>query len=90
MVGQHPFIVSAASAAIAAPNRLALQPLAPSTPRSTDLAVLGGRSPSRRFAGEVRWRPQIVPTVFNRALGWISFWLITGVWPRKRSMIERT
>ena len=30
------------------------------------------------------------PIVLNRALGWISFWLMTTVWPRKRSMIERT
>ena len=38
-----------------------------------------GRSRTRPTAH----RPQPRP-------GWISFWLITTVWPRKRSMIERT
>ena len=33
---------------------------------------------------------QTTPTVFSRALGWISFWLITTVCGRKRSTIERT
>ncbi len=33
---------------------------------------------------------QTVPRVRRRARGWTSFWLITTVWPRKRSMIERT
>jgi hypothetical protein len=33
---------------------------------------------------------QTTPTVFSFAFGWISFWLITTVWPRKRSMMERT
>jgi hypothetical protein len=33
--------------------------------------------------------PQIDPSVFSRAFGWISFWLSTTVWPRNRSTMER-
>ena len=33
---------------------------------------------------------QTLPTVLSRALGWISFWLMTTVWPLNRSMMERT
>ena len=38
----------------------------------------------------IRSSPYTAPTVFSRALGWISFWLITTVEGRKRSVSERT
>lgn len=34
--------------------------------------------------------PQICPKVLIRAFGWISFWDMTGVEGRNRSMMERT
>jgi hypothetical protein len=49
----------------------------------------GGRLGGNVRSGR-RFSPYTIPTVRRRARGWISFWLITTVWPRKRSMIERT
>ena len=37
-----------------------------------------------------RLHDQMLPTVLRRMRGWTSFWLITTVWGRKRSMMERT
>ncbi len=47
-------------------------------------------SPHGNVGETFRSPRQTEPTVFSRARGWISAWLITGVSRRKRSMIERT
>src|SRR5580658_5533175 len=54
-----------------------------------DLAPRQVQNPRATPVVPPEWAAQIVPSVFSRALGWISFWLSTTVWPRKRSTMER-
>ena len=54
----------------------------------TGLAATGERIETQGLAAT--GTPQIVPTVFSRAWGWISDWLITTVCGRNRSTMVRT
>jgi hypothetical protein len=55
---------------------------------SRSLRSFRNKAHEQRLRGRSK-ADQMAPKVFSRALGWISFWLSTTVWPRNRSTIER-
>ena len=53
-------------------------------------ALLKAWTANKSYMPGTNMKAWVFMIVRRRALGWTSFWLITTVWPRKRSMIERT
>jgi len=60
------------------------------TARHTPVSCPGLSRACNKRRGGPRQGTQIMPTVFSRACGWISDWLITTVCGRKRSTMVRT